>query len=178
MTERSNPFVRGRIRVFVNVFDRVLLVRFAGSHVSLLGRGRFIECGRRRSDSHVFTSRQFFHLAPFASENTNFHRPPASARLPSNPRFFLFDDPWTGLWTIVRPSFHDYATRNQRGLFAWSLAFPGRINPPRSSIRMTRLLFDGRRSFCVILEAFSRKKREREREGGRGKGVDSKVAGI
>lgn len=49
----------------------------------------------------------------------------------------------------------------ERGLFAWWwLAFPRRINPPRSSIRMTRLRFDGRRSFSVILEAFSRKKRE------------------
>lgn len=45
---------------------------------------------------------------------------------------------------------------------------PDRINPPRSSIRMTRLRFDDRRSFCVILEAFSRKKRE---GGGGGRGT-------
>lgn len=41
----------------------------------LLGRGRFIECGRRRSDSHVFTSRQFFHLAPLPSRTRTFDVP-------------------------------------------------------------------------------------------------------
>lgn len=41
----------------------------------LLGRGRFIECGRRRSDSHVFTSRQFFHFAPLPSRTRTFDVP-------------------------------------------------------------------------------------------------------
>lgn len=41
----------------------------------MLVRGRFIECGRRRSDSHVFTSRQFFHLAPLPSRTRTFDVP-------------------------------------------------------------------------------------------------------
>lgn len=52
-----------RARVFVTSFH-IYAVRWTAY---LLGRGRFIECGRRRSDSHVFTSRQFFHLAPLPS---------------------------------------------------------------------------------------------------------------
>ena len=71
-----------------------------------------------RSDSHVFTSRQFFHLAPFASERTpTFHRspaspfPPSSAPLPS-PSFVLRVDPLTRIIVRESTSFVGYATRN------------------------------------------------------------------
>lgn len=100
----------------------------------LLGRGRFIECGRRRSDSHVFTSRQFFHLAPLPSRTRTFDvsGPPAvwlflpvsSLAILSSlfiPSLSLSDR------LISRYHFVPYATRNSKGhlkpmfTFRWPL---------------------------------------------------------
>lgn len=66
-----------RYTPFSRVFARVLPLHIYAVWWTayLLGRGRFIECGRRRSDSHVFTSRQFFHLAPLPSRTRTFDVP-------------------------------------------------------------------------------------------------------
>lgn len=66
-----------RYTSFSHVFARVLPLHIYAAQWTayLLGRGRFIECGRRRSDSHVFTSRQFFHLAPLPSRTRTFDVP-------------------------------------------------------------------------------------------------------
>jgi len=69
-----------RYTLFSRMFARVLPLHIYAAQWTayLLDRGRFIECGRQRSDSHVFTSRQFFHLAP----------------LPSRTRTSTFRDRW------------------------------------------------------------------------------------
>ena len=69
-----------RYTPFSRMFARVLPLHVYAAQWTayLLDRGHFIECGRQRSDSHVFTSRQFFHLAP----------------LPSRTRTSTFRDRW------------------------------------------------------------------------------------
>lgn len=90
----------------------------------LLGRGRFIECGRRRSDSHVFTSRQFFHLAPLPSRTRTFDvsGPPAVwLFLPVSSLAILLVSLYTlsisfrSVRLISRYHFVPYATRNLKG---------------------------------------------------------------
>lgn len=86
----------------------------------LLGRGRFIECGRRRSDSHVFTSRQFFHFAPLPSRTRTFDVPGRLAVwlfLPLFPFESLISSVFSfgSVGLISRYPFVLYATRNSKG---------------------------------------------------------------
>jgi len=87
--------------------------------VYLLGRGRFIECGRRRSDSHVFTSRQFFHLAPLPSRTRTFDVPGPLAVwlfLPLSPFASLSSAlSFRSVGLFSRSPFVLYATRNSKG---------------------------------------------------------------
>lgn len=118
------------VRVVVAYIFRACVCASAPFHIYvarwtayLLGRGRFIECGRRRSDSHVFTSRQFFHFAPLPSRTRTFDvsGPPAVwLFLPVSPFAILSSLLYPLYLSRISPShqpisFVPYATRNSKG---------------------------------------------------------------